>query len=168
MKIPSVFVALFLFAAQVAGQDAPKTRKDLIGTWRLVSAKITTDGGGVQDSWGPNPVGFLTYTVEGRMSAILSFSNRKELSTADFISAPEPERAEAFASVTAYAGTFTVSGNKVVHHVEIATTPNDVGKDLERQIEPSDAQHLILRVANPYMRGGMKVVSHVLVWERVK
>jgi len=36
--------------------------------------------------------------------------------------------------MTAYAGTFTVADGTVIHHVEIASTENIVGQDLERTI----------------------------------
>lgn len=102
------------------------------------------------------------------MSAILTFSGRKPLSVSDFISAPEKERAEAFATMTAYAGRYTFTGDKVIHHVEIASMPDDVGADLERVVVKLDADHLVLRVAKPYLRGGVMVQSQELVWERVK
>src|SRR6266481_3925932 len=119
-SILAVALTLLLFQSQSFAQRSEK----LIGTWKLVSAKITTDKGEVRDSWGPNPVGFLTYTADGRMNAILTFSNRPPLSVSDFISAPAEERAAAFASMTAYAGKFDVSGGKVSHHVEVASMPN--------------------------------------------
>ncbi|MEQ1353905.1 MAG: lipocalin-like domain-containing protein [Candidatus Acidiferrum sp.] len=162
--ILAMVLALVSFQAQASAQSNEK----IIGTWKLVSAKITTDTGEVRDSWGPNPVGFLTYTSDGRMSAVLTLSGRKNLSVSDFISAPAAERAEAFASMTAYAGRYTFSGDKVIHHVEAASTPNDVGASMERVIVQLDADRLVLRVAKPYLRGGMMVRQQELVWERVK
>jgi len=165
--IRSIFV-LLLAIVSFAPTSGAQTRDQIIGTWKLVSAKITTDKGEVRDSWGPNPVGFLTYTADGRMNAILTFSNRLPLSVSDFISAPAEERAAAFASMTAYAGKFDVSGGKVSHHVEVASTPNDVGSTLEREIVQLNADRLVLRVAKPYLRGGMMVRSQELIWERIK
>jgi hypothetical protein len=101
------------------------------------------------------------------MSAILTVGGRKPLTVSDFISAPAAERAEAFATMTAYAGRYTFTGDKVIHHVEAASMPNDVGADLERQVK-FDRDRLILLVAKPYLRGGMMVRSQELVWERVK
>jgi hypothetical protein len=152
------------FPASAAAQSADK----LVGTWKLVSAKITTDKGEVRDSWGPSPEGLLMYTADGRMSAILTLGNRQPLSISDFISAPVPERAVAFASMTAYAGRYTLAGDKVVHHVEVASMPNDVGASMERVIVHLDADRLVLRVAKPYLRGGMMVQSQELVWQKVK
>jgi hypothetical protein len=144
-----------------------QSKDALVGTWKLMSAKITTDTGEVRNAWGDEPVGFLTYTAEGRMSAILTLGGRKPLSVSDFISAPASERAHAFATMTAYAGRYTFSGDKVIHHVEAASMPNDVGADLERQVK-FDRDRLILLVAKPYLRGGRMVRSQELVWERVK
>jgi hypothetical protein len=163
-----ILLAFTLAILSFPAQDATPTKEKLIGTWKLVSAKITTDKGDVHDSWGPNPIGFLTYTPDGRMSAILTFSNRKPISNNDFISAPTAERAEAFATSTAYAGHFTLIGDKVTHHVEAATTPNDLDANLERVIVKLDADQLILRVAKPYLRGGMMVRSQELLWQRLK
>jgi hypothetical protein len=38
-------IVLFQFQAQ--------SNEKLVGTWKLISAKITTDKGEVRDSWGP-------------------------------------------------------------------------------------------------------------------
>lgn len=139
----------------------------LVGTWKLVSAKITTDTGELRDACGDKPVGFLMYTADGRMSAILTTGDRKPLTVSDFTSAPAPERAEAFSTMTAYTGRYTFTGQKVVHHVEAASMPNDVGSDLEREVR-FDQDRLVLKVAKPYLRGGMMVRSQELVWQRVK
>jgi hypothetical protein len=84
------------------------------------------------------------------------------------MTAPVAERAEAFATVAAYAGTYRHTGDKVVHHVEAASMPNDVGADLERVVVKLDRDQLVLRVAKPYLRGGIMVRSQELAWERVK
>jgi hypothetical protein len=157
-------LVLVSFPVRAHAQSADK----LVGTWKLVSAKITTDKGEVRDSWGPNPQGLLMYTADGRMSAILTLGDRQPLSVSDFISAPAPERAQAFASMAAYAGRYTLTGGKVVHHVEVASMPNDVGASMERVIVHLDTDRLVLRVAKPYLRGGMMVQSQELVWQKVK
>jgi hypothetical protein len=163
------FIAvLLLLMVSFPFQAHAQSTEKLVGTWKLISAKITTDKGEVRDSWGPNPEGLLMYTADGRMSAILTLSGRKPLSVSDFISAPAPERAEAFASMTAYAGRYTLTGDKVVHHVEVASMPNDVDANMERVVVHLDAERLVLRVAKPYLRGGMMVQSQELVWQKVK
>jgi len=55
------------------------------------------------------------------MMAIISNARRRPLSTIDYVAAPVEERAEAFATFAAYAGTFTLEGNPVTHHVQISS-----------------------------------------------
>ena len=95
-----------------------------VGSWRLVSASATTaDGGRNEAPFGTRPTGALTYTAEGRMILIISYSGRKPLSGADRIASPVAERAEAFTTSFAYAGRYTLTGDKVIHHVEVASVP---------------------------------------------
>jgi len=164
----SKWILALVFALPAAFSSGPaQSDKTLVGTWKLESATITTDKGEVRNSWGEHPIGFLTYTEDGRMSAILNADGRKALSVSDFISAPANERAEAFATMTAYAGRYTFTGKEVVHHVEAASMPNDVGTDLKRSVT-LDGDRLVLLVANSYLRGGIMVRSQQLIWKRIK
>ena len=89
--IRSVLVLLLAIVSFAPPGGAP-TRDQLIGTWKLVSAKITTDNGEVRDSWGPNPAGFLTYTADGRVSAILSLQATARLFRCRISSRPPPKK----------------------------------------------------------------------------
>ncbi len=100
------------------------------------------------------------------MMAIISNARRRPLSTIDYVAAPVEERAEAFATFAAYAGTFTLEGNPVTHHVQISSVQNRVGTDLVRTIVKLEGDQLILR-APPIPRGGA-LVATVLVWQRWK
>jgi len=142
-----------------------RTKEELIGTWKLVSATDTTATGVTRDTFGPNPSGFLTYTVDGRMMAIISNAGRKPLSTISYTTASVEERAEAFATFAAYAGTFTRQGNQVTHHVQISWLQNHVGTDLVRAILQLDGEQLILRA--PPVPDGVTPTT-VLVWQRWK
>src|SRR4051812_33129369 len=94
----------------------------LFGTWRLVSVSATTASGVRNDApYGADPTGLLIYTRDGRMSVTISHAGRKLLSVIDRTAAPPSERAEAFATFLAYAGRYTVVGDSVVHHVEVAS-----------------------------------------------
>jgi hypothetical protein len=140
-------LALALASTTAFSVGLAQSNKTLVGTWKLESATITTDKGAIRNAWGAHPIGFLTYTEDGRMSAILTLDDRKPLSVSDFISAPANERAEAFSTMTAYAGRYTFSGKEVVHHVEAASIPNDVGSDLKRSVTLDD-DRLVLLVAS--------------------
>lgn len=155
-------VVLLLYPCSAFAQS----RDALIGTWKLVSSTDTTEKGATRDTFGQNPTGFLTYTADGRMMAIISNGGRKPLSIPDYIAAPADERAAAFATFAAYAGTFTVDGNRVTHHVQVSSLQNRVGADLVRTILKLDADQLILR-APLTLRGGVQATT-VLVWQRLK
>jgi hypothetical protein len=160
-----LFLVVMLVLGTFPGALLAQTRDALIGTWKLVSATDTTDKGITKDAFGKDPVGFLTYTPDGRMSATIAFGGRKPLSVPDYIAAPAEERAEAFSTFSAYAGSYTHTGNIVVHHVEVAALQNRVNTDLTRTIAKLDQNYLILRTP-PYLKGGV-MVNTELVWERL-
>ena len=144
-----------------------QSKDSIVGTWKLVSATNTTDKGEVRDTWGPNPTGLLTYTADGWVMAIITNGGRKPLSVSDPVSAPAEERAEAFATLTAYAGRYTVTGERIIHHVEISWVQNYANTDLVRSIVNLDGNRLTLRTG-PYLRGGIQQAYGELVWERLK
>jgi len=143
-----------------------QSKESLVGTWKLVSAKATTDKGEVKDAYGPKPTGFLTYTADGRVMAIVANDGRKPLSVADYIAAPVEERAEAFATFVAYAGSYTFTGDRVVHHIEVAWMQNRANSDTVRLVK-LEGDHLTLRTP-PLVRGGVHIAHVELVWERLK
>ncbi|MCC8960979.1 lipocalin-like domain-containing protein [Bradyrhizobium sp. Pear76] len=146
--------AIVIGAAQ-AGNDDLKPLEKIVGTWRLVAASPTS----------PLQAGFITYTGDGRMSAILRHGGRKPLTTGDRISASVEERAEAFATLFAYAGSYDVVGDKIVHHVEIASVENWVNTDLIRLVR-FDGDRITL--TTPPLSVGGKIQTTELVWERVR
>jgi hypothetical protein len=64
----------------------------------------------------------------------------------------------------AYAGRYSFSGDRVVHHVELSLFPNWVGSDQQRSVELA-GDRLILS-ARPLLLAGKPQVPR-LVWERV-
>jgi Lipocalin-like domain len=141
----------------------------LVGTWRLVSVSNVTDTGIVrEEAYGRNPIGFLTYTADGRMMGILTNRGRKPLSKGWKV-APAEEKAEAFSTSLSYAGTFTVSGDRVTHHVEAATDPNRLNKDLVRIVVSLEGDRVTLRTAEPLAWDDrLQYAYQELVWDRMK
>jgi len=162
---PFLFLPVLLLLIPALGTEyaLAQSKADLVGSWKLLSITEITDKGEVKP-YGLNPTGFLTYTADGRMMAIITKGGRKPLSVLR-VSAPANERAEAFSTMTAYAGRYTVDGDKVVHHVEVASVQNFVGTDLVRTIVKLEGKRVTLRTA-PFPRGG-QIVNEELVWERM-
>jgi Lipocalin-like domain len=160
-------LAVALVVMTFSSNGIAQSSDAIVGTWRLVSAKNTTAKGEVKDAFGRNPSGLITYTADGRMTAIITNDGRKPLSVDDYIAAPADERAEAFATLAAYAGRYTVTGDKVIHHVEIAWMQNSVNTDLVRFIMKLDGDRLVLRTPS-VVRGGVQLAYQEAIWERVK
>jgi len=108
----------------------------LVGTWKLVSATSKDSSGQpLQPPYGSNPTGLLTYTESGRVTALISYSGRKPLS----LGAKPPTRleqeAEAFKTFLAYGGRYRLSGDKVIHSIEISSIQNYVNRELIRDLK---------------------------------
>jgi len=161
------FILLALIVASVfSAAGNAQCNFSVVGTWKLVSVSSTTDKDETNKAaLGQHPSGLLTYTADGRMMAIISDDGRKPLSIPDRVAAPAEERAQAYSTFMAYAGRYTFTCDKVVHHVEVASLQNWVNTDQTRIVMFQD-NHLIVR-NTPQLRNGV-TVNLESVWERVK
>jgi hypothetical protein len=140
------------------------TNDKLVGTWKLVSAASTTSKGEPgAPPFGLNPVGFLTYTGDGRVTVLISNGGRKPLSGAAGTLAQE-EQAEAFRTFFAYAGRYTFRGDKVTHHLEISSIQNYVDRDLFRSVKFQGDQIILVAPPTP-VNGKVQIVE--LTWQRL-
>jgi hypothetical protein len=150
-----------VFSAGVLG----RTNDKLVGTWKLVSASSTSSTGERSETpYGPSPVGFLTYTEDGRVTALISYGGRKPLSGGGGTVAPLEEQAEAFKTFLAYAGRYTLSGDKVTHYIEISSIQNYVNRDLVRNVK-FQGDRIILVTPPTSVNGKIQTVE--LIWQRL-
>jgi hypothetical protein len=135
----------------------------LVGTWKLVSASSKTSKGEQGEApYGLNPAGFLTYTAEGRVTALISYGGRKALSGTG---GTVEEQAEAFKTFLAYAGRYTLAGDKVTHTIEVSSIQNYVDRNLVRSIKFQD-DRLILITPPTLVNGKIQTVE--LIWQRLQ
>ena len=159
-------IALLLLASNMQSMAGCQPKNELVGTWKLRSATSRSVAGTVDHAaFGPNPTGFLTFTQHGRMSFIAADANRRPLSVLDRVTAPVAERAQAFATVVAYAGRYTISGLHVIYHVEVSTIQNWVGSDLTRSMQFRN--HQLILTTPITQKGGVRERIQ-LVFERVE
>jgi Lipocalin-like domain len=126
-----------------------------------VSASSTTSKGERNDApYGVGPAGFLTYTEQGRATSVIGYGGRKQLS----IRATPEEQAEAFNTFLAYTGRYTLTGDKVIHHIEVSSIQNYVGKDLVRNLKFEGDR--ITLITPPTLVNG-KIQTIELIWERL-
>jgi hypothetical protein len=137
----------------------------LVGMWKLVSASSTASTGERSETpYGHSPAGYLTYTGDGRVTALISYGGRKPLSAGGGGLALQEEQAEAFKTFFAYAGRYTLSGDKVTHHIEISSIQNYVGRDLVRSIKFQGDQIILVTPPTP-VNGKIQTVE--LIWQRL-
>ena len=98
------------------------------------------------------------------MTAMISCGGRKRLSSSDSLSAPVEEQAEAFKTFIAYAGRYTLDGDKVIHHVEISSIQDWVDTDLVRSVK-FEGERIVL--ATPPSLDGGKIQTFELIWQRL-
>jgi len=131
-----------------------------IGTWKLVSWELTQPDGTIRYLYGKDVVGYLMYTADGYMSAQIMDPDRQQsdpnfpLETAEAQTLPDPDRARAYSTYVAYCGTYTVEGDKVIHHVKAGLIPSWTGSDQRRRFRFALGRLII---------GSGK---HKLTWER--
>jgi hypothetical protein len=162
-SISNVFVCSVFVLSALAQND------NVVGTWKLISAQdIAENGTNDLKPYGPKPTGFLTYTADGRVSAIITHDGRKPLSSAWWWAGTMQERAESFSTVIAYAGRYTRNGDAVTHHIEACSFPNWVNTSQTRRILKVEGDRLTLRTQTPFDRNGVRYAYEELLWQRVK
>jgi hypothetical protein len=119
-----VVVVAFLISTMSWQARSADISKSLVGTWRVTSfSYLTLETNEVSRPFGEHPIGYLQYSPGGHMVVFLS----GEISKA---SPPysDADRAAIHRGIFgAYAGTYSVEGNKVTHHVIAAWRPEWVG-----------------------------------------
>jgi hypothetical protein len=143
------------------------SHKSIVGTWKLLSMTYKDQSTGKEtDLWGKDPIGFLTYTAGGRMSAVIAAASRK-ISAESGDKASSEDQATLFRSSFAYAGAYSLTSTGVIHHVEVASDPTWIGKNQIRFVQHVEDRLIITgpplaAVSDPHP----KVLQ--LVWKRIE
>ena len=149
--------------------DVPKAtsaaENPILGTWKLQSLVFEAIATGQRSTpFGDHPVGYLSYSADGRMYAIGVVEDRPKprdpLPT-------DQEKVKLQESMFAYAGTYTADGEKVVHHVDISWNQSWIGTDLVRFYK-LDGDTLTITTAPAQSAFDGQEGQFILVWEKVK
>lgn len=115
---------------------------NLLGTWKMLSwTRKAVVSGEISDAMGPDPIGYLSYQPDGRMTAVVVKRNRPVPNGA---TPTDEEKVALFDLMLAYAGSYTLEDGKVIHHVEASWNPAWGVSDLIR----------------PFMLDGDRLVIH--------
>jgi Lipocalin-like domain len=137
----------------------------LIGTWKLKQfVRVVAASGERYDQLGPHPEGVLSYSRDGRMSVLLLAGDRVKPSGDN---PSDEEKLALYKTMIAYAGTYTVDGGKVVHHVDLSWNGARAGTDQVRFFALEGDTLTIRTAPNKSPIDGREGVG-VLVFEKVK
>lgn len=159
MKALLIFLGLVLPALPSLGAD----RANLIGAWKLRSFEAEfKDGSPRQATFGEHPVGYIIFTKEGRMMAVIEAEGRKAPST-------DQDRAALLMSLAAYSGTYQVQGDQWTTTVDVAWTPAWRGTKQVRRYEIIGDRLTVTSEWQPSPNlPGSPISRGILVFERVK
>ena len=134
----------------------------LLGTWTLKAYVVTTGAGEGPAPYGLNPTGYLSYSADGRMQVIAAAKGRIAPSGA---APPEHERAALYDTMFAYAGTYAVHGDKVIHYVDVSWNESWTGTEQIRLFEVrGNNLTLSTRIADPTTGSES---HYALIWEKL-
>jgi hypothetical protein len=158
--------AAFCMPAASAGDTATALQKEFVGSWRLVSIEGPASRNG-QASAG-KPSGIIMFDKTGHMAVQLVRGDRPAF--AEGANGTAQERAQAYASYTAYYGTYTFEpgSHVVIYHVESSLNPGQVGQAYIRYFE-FKGNRLTLSVADDGSGGrrAFKDTTQHFIWEKI-
>ena len=163
MKLFALSLALFVHAAPAADTAAELQRK-FAGSWRLISI----EGPNRQPASGKLS-GIIMYDNSGHMAVQIVRGDRAAFPNGR-VKATDKELAAAYATYTAYYGTYTFEPehNIVIHHLGGSLSPGQIGQDNIRYFELK-GNRLTLSVANDG-KGGRLALEDTkthLTWEKL-
>ena len=119
MSVVLTGLVLLLSPTIALGEENP-----VLGTWKLKSSiREVTATGEKYNQWGEHPIGYLNYSADGRMYAIITADSRIKPLAAN---PTDEQRIKLHQTMAAYAGTYRLQDDKVTHHVDISEPIREV------------------------------------------
>jgi len=163
MKLFVLSLALLIPAA-FAADPAADLQEKFVGTWKLISIDNPN-----QPPTNGKPLGIIMYDNTGHMAVQIVRGDRPTFPNGP-ARATDRELAGAYATYTAYYGTYTFEpeNNIVIHHLEGSLAPGKIGQDNIRCFELK-GNRLILSVANDGKGGRLacRDTTNHLTWEKL-
>jgi hypothetical protein len=135
-----------------------------LGTWKLQS-DVTQDvkTGQKSELFGAHPSGFISYEADCRMQVIMISDGRKVPAN---LVPTDAERIELYSGLEAYAGTYSIKGNIVSHHIDASWNQAWTGTTQSRQFKIDGITLHIKTLGQKNPRTGKESISE-LVWTKV-
>ncbi len=153
-----------LLGGMYASCPAFAADNELSGTYKLVVEQRTiVDTGEVISV--KNPQGYITYSNDGRMMAIIVRHPRPRPESIE--KTTDQERADLLRTMTAYAGTYKFDGKQVEHRIDISMNETWTGTTQVRSVK-RDGERLVYTTPPFRFHTDGKMSINVLTWEKVK
>jgi hypothetical protein len=135
----------------------------LVGTWLPVSAIHARPDGTTIEMFGPDPKGILIFQSDGHFAFILNRPDLPKFATHNPNAGTPEEYKTIVQGSFAYFGTYTMTNNTIVMHVDGGTWPDWYGTDHERFIISFSGSEL--KWTDPTPSVGGKIEN---VWKRAE
>ena len=162
MSSRSIVVLILASMAIFAAQPATKTAAEqtmanpLIGTWKMTSwTRELTATGQKSDALGPSPIGWISYSRDGRMMVVVVRSDRKAPAA---LVPTDSERVSLYSSMLAYAGTYTVDDEKVTHTIDTSWNQAWTGTEQPRNIQIVGAEMTVTTPPLKTLVAGQEII----------
>ena len=153
VRLISALILALLIATPSLGQQS------LVGTYKLVSLVIEVDGTPSQHL-GKAPRGYLVFTPT-RYVHFITGENRKSGTSVD-------DKAALFDSLTAYAGTYRIEGDKLFMTYEVSWIESMVGSTSPETFQLSGNRLTYTLGPVPFPRDRSKKMIRRAVWEKIE
>jgi len=145
-----------------ATPDRHSCTNPLIGTWKLQTFRTQiAETSETIEPFGPRPQGFLSYGTDCRMYAIVV---RDERARPGGPVETDSEKIALFNGMGSYAGTYTIDGSTVKHHVDVSWNESWTGTVQAREFKV-DGEELRIRAQDS---AAGRAATSTLVWRRVQ
>jgi Lipocalin-like domain len=162
-RILAIATAVAIWAGilpAVSGENA------LVGTWQLTSfSLVVLDTKETSRPYGDHPTGYIQFSSGGHMVMFLTAGDLQPPAAGSYT---DTERADVHrAIVGAYAGTYTIEGNKVTYHVLTSWRPEWIGRDQIRYFEINATNLTIKTTPVTFSRTGQTIAA-TLTFDRLE
>ena len=156
--------AVFVLGNEAMAQQRQNCTGPQLGTWKLQSlTREDLATGQKTDLFGTRPSGYISYGPDCRMYTIVTKEGRKAPAA---LVATDAERASLYSGLIAYAGTYSVDGDKISHHVEASWNEAWTGTTVVRQFKiEGKTLHIVTKEKNQV---DGRESSSVLIWSKVE
>jgi hypothetical protein len=159
-------LAIAAAACLLVSSAALAEEQELAGNYQLISAtRKILDTGQIEDTFGKKPKGLAMYGKDGHFIILITYDRRPKPESIEKMT--DQQRADLHRMMTAYGGTYTFDGSKVVHHLDLSWNEVWAGTTNIRDVERDGDRIIYTTRPAPFASDGkMSVVT--LVWKKLK